>query len=250
MEFIEKQLLRKSERGLDPKRDIPLEIIKKFKDIISASPTSINAQNASAIFIQNKKMIAKIADWNWNQTHICNAPLIILFLGDMQRIKYAFEKNGMPDWELDDSNFSELLLVGAVDATIKSQAIVDAALSLDLGSCYIGGIRTFSDKLIQELNLPEFVIPIVALTVGYIQEEEGIKPKLNVVFDEKYDMHQMKNEVDKYDNVMNKYYKTRTINSKDINWSQNTSFSYRAFFNKNYYAAQDKLIKRKYKTKK
>ncbi|CAM9152455.1 nitroreductase family protein [Mycoplasma marinum] len=245
--FIEKQLNRRSERNLNKEKIISKEDVQLFKDVVSSAPTSKNGQGATAIFIQDKDMIAKIAKWNWNQVHITQAQLVVLFVGDMNRVKYIFEKNGNPEWELNEGNFHELLLIGAVDATIKGQALTDAALSKGMGSCYIGGVRTFPEKLIEELELPPFVIPIVGLTVGYPDTQEEIKPKLNTVYDEKYNNEQMKEEVDAYDEVMSKYFTNRGRNRKDITWSADIAYAYQTFFDKDLYGEQYKLMKRKYK---
>ncbi len=249
MDFIKQQLNRRSERGLNIKKPISPEDIQTLKDVINAAPSSINGQGASAIFIQDREMIEKYSTYNFNQPHVKRAQLIILFVGDMNRVKYAHELQGNKDWELNENNFKELFTVGTVDATIKSQAVVDAALALNLGTCYLGGARIVSDKLIKDLNLPDFVFPIIGLSVGHIDEQEEIKPKLNSVFMEKYDNELMKQEVIDYDKVMKKYYDKRTGNKKDTNWSSETVKTYGYSFSGEMYDEYYKLLDAKFKTK-
>ncbi len=250
MEFLEKQLNRRSERALDANKTISQDIIKKLKAVVNAAPTSINGQGASAIFIQDQEMIDKLSEYNWHQDHIKKAPLFILFVGDMNRLKYAYEQQGNKGWELDDSSFPELLNIGTVDATIKAQAIVDAALSLGMGSCYIGGMRPVADKLIKDLNLPNGVFPVVGLTVGYIDNQEEVKPKMNVVFDETYNNSEMQKEVESYDVIMGKYYDKRSSNKKDTKWSSTTTKTYNYSFSGPMYNEYYKLLKTKFNTKK
>ncbi|TCG11395.1 nitroreductase family protein [Mycoplasma todarodis] len=250
MDFLEKQLNRRAERGMDINKPISAEDIQKLKDAINSGATSINGQGASAIFIQDKEMIDKVAKYNWNQEHIRKASLFVLFVGDMNRLKYAYERQGKKDWELNDANFSELYAVGTIDATIKAQAVVDAALALNMGSCYIGGMRAASDKLIKDLNLPSNVFPVVGLTIGHIDKQEEVKPKMNVVFDEKYDDQEMKKEADRYDEVMKDYYDKRSSNKKEANWSSETIATYNYAFSSPMYDEYYKLLKSKFNTKK
>ncbi len=107
--------------------------------------------------------------------------------------------------------------MGLVDATIKAQAIVDAALDMGFGTCYIGGVRTFQEKIIKELNLPEQVIPVLGLTIGHIKSQEDIKPKMDTTFDNEYSLKSMKDKVDLFDDVMSEYYKKRKTNQKISN---------------------------------
>ncbi len=250
MGFLEKQLNRRAERNLDVNKSISPEDIQKLKDAVNAGPTSINGQGASAIFIQDKEMIDRLATYNWNQEHIRRASLFILFVGDMNRLKYAYERQGQKGWELNDANFNELFSIGTVDATIKAQSVVDAALALDMGTCYIGGMRPVSDKLIQDLNLPDGVFPVIGLTVGHIKSQEEVKPKLDVVFEEKYDDDLMKEKADKYDEVMKTYYDKRSSNKKEANWSSETISTYNYAFSSPLYNEYYKLIESKFKTKK
>ncbi len=250
MNFLEKQLNRRAERNLDINKPISPEDIQKLKDATNAGPTSINGQGASAIFIQDKEMIDRLATYNWNQEHIRKASLFILFVGDMNRLKYAYERQGNKNWELNDANFNELFTIGTVDATIKAQSVVDAALDLGMGSCYIGGMRPVSDKLIKDLNLPNGVFPVIGLTVGHIESQQEIKPKLDVVFEEKYDNSKMKKDADKYDEVMKAYYDKRSSNKKEANWSSETIKTYDYAFSSSMYDEYYKLLKSKFNTKK
>jgi nitroreductase len=80
-----KILDRTSCRNYLPK-SIPAKIIRQFKNIINSSPTAINAQPFSAIFITNKKMINELIKFNFNQTFITQTPLVVLFLADLNRV--------------------------------------------------------------------------------------------------------------------------------------------------------------------
>ena len=92
------------------------------------------------------------------------------------------------------------------------------------------------------LNLPKFSFPIVGLTIGYENEKVGIKPKVNKVYDNKYDLSLVKKEVDEYDIVMENYFRNRDKNSKmDDTYSKTTAKTYDIF--PKYYKDLIKILK-------
>ncbi|MCP4336823.1 MAG: hypothetical protein GY679_03175 [Mycoplasma sp.] len=245
--MIKKQLNRRSERHLTGET-LTKEQLETLKLVSNSSASSNNAQGASVIFITDKSLKDKFYEWNWYQKHIKNSSVFILFLIDFQRTRYAFEKSNMTFDFDDDSAFDELLKVGLVDATIKAQLLVDASLDMGLGTCYIGGVRSYQEKIIKELNLPEQVMPVLGLTIGKIERQEKVKPKMDTVFENNYSLKEMKQKVDEFDKIMLQYYKDRSSNKKDINWSLNVANVYSSFFEKgDYFKTQKELMKKKYK---
>jgi nitroreductase len=69
--------------------DKPIEVekINKLKEIINSSPTALNLQDFSCIFVTDKQTRDKIAIYAGNQRHISEAPLFIAFYGDHNRLK-------------------------------------------------------------------------------------------------------------------------------------------------------------------
>jgi nitroreductase len=64
------------------KRKIEVAKINKLKQIVNASPSAINAQPFSAIFITNEKTKQELLKFNFNQSHVVQAPLIVIFCAD------------------------------------------------------------------------------------------------------------------------------------------------------------------------
>ena len=65
---------------------------------------------------------------------------------------------------------------------------MNAAISLGLGTCYLGVIRTNADKVIDLLNIKGKCIPVIAVAIGYTDKPTIKTPKHNKVYDEKYDI--------------------------------------------------------------
>lgn len=195
--MIKDQLNRTSVRSYLPKK-IEKSKINILKKVINASPTAKNFQCFSAIFITNKITKQKLSKINWNQKHIIDAPLIILFCADNNRIDMCTNKT---------THTSEEYVWSVIDATIAATNAVNAAIELGLGTCYLGGIRFQADAIAKTLNLKGSITPVLGLCVGYPNKIASKRPKINKCYDEKYFLTKVKQEMKVYDNLMLNYYK-------------------------------------------
>ncbi|MGL4952081.1 MAG: nitroreductase family protein [Mycoplasma sp.] len=222
--MLEKMLHRTSVRDYTDEK-INENILNNFKNIINAAPTSINGHQFSTIFIQNKEIKKNIAENNWNQKHIEDAPLFVLFMADLN----AVEKCQIESKIKTDNSTKDLgaLTMGTIDATIAATMLHDYAISIGLGCCFIGGVRIFTDKLISMLNIKGTCIPVLGLTIGYVKKENTIKPKLDKTFNEVYDLELFNSRVSSYDETMKNYYYER--DGVDNNFYLNTAKTYRYF---------------------
>ena len=121
----------------------------------------------------------------------------------------------------------EALLVATIDTAIAAEDMAVAAESLDLGICYIGGIRNDIARVAELLGLPAYTVPLFGLTVGIPKTKNQVKPRLpqvNQVAQNQYDVHQATNLV-QYDQQMQNYYANRGTNQQQTDWStKNTAF--------------------------
>lgn len=139
-----------------------------------------------------------------------DAAAMIVFVTDLNRSKAALGEDGFEN--LSAEMKQELLMVGAVDATIAATTATAYLLDKNIGSCFIGGVRTYPKQLQKLLNLDENIVPVVGLTLGYVEKQNDTRPKLNKVFIEKYDKTKMLEEVKTYDEIMLKDYEKRDQN--------------------------------------
>jgi hypothetical protein len=65
------------------------------------------------------------------------------------------------------------------DACIASQNVVNAAESLNLGTCYLGSILNDIPKLITLFKLPPLTFPVVGLMVGIPDQDPAQKPRMD-----------------------------------------------------------------------
>ncbi len=237
--LIDLMLTRTSVRSFEDK-PIEVEKLNKLKQVINAAPTSINGHHFSAIIITDNETKEFIAKNNLNQEWIKTAPLLVVFMADINRIKIA--QSDMNNMELPIVDSPNMLISGAVDCTIAATNLFDAALSLGLGGCYLGGVRGNIVPIAKKLKLEGRCTPILAVALGYPLKINDIKPKLNKVYENEYSLNLVKQEIKDYNVVMEDYYKERetlTLRGKQIkhgplNWSINTVLTYSLYVRPDY----------------
>lgn len=126
--------------------------------------TAGSIQPYAFIVIDEPKLLKKIS--------YIDGPLAIVVAVDQYRIKRYYELNNAPFYNDQAIN----LMISYWDATIALQNVVVAAESLGLGTVYIGMI--LSMNLQETLGVPEYVFPAGVITLGYPDEEPGLRPRL------------------------------------------------------------------------
>ncbi|MBS7772295.1 nitroreductase NfsA, partial [Klebsiella pneumoniae] len=80
-----------------------------------------------------------------------------------------------PDAQL---GLAEQLLLGVVDTAMMAQNALIAAESLGLGGVYIGGLRNNIEAVTKLLKLPQHVLPLFGLCLGWPADNPDLKPRL------------------------------------------------------------------------
>lgn len=159
MELLKKHRSIRSYKDLD----IPMDILNEILECgIRASNTG-NMQLYSVIVTKELENKNLLAPFHFNQPMIKNAPVILTICFDINRFyKWCFINNAVTD-------FKNLLwlLNGTIDASILIQNICIAAENQGLGICYLGTTLYNASEISAILNLPDGVIPITALSLGY-----------------------------------------------------------------------------------
>ncbi|MFX1499820.1 MAG: nitroreductase family protein [Promethearchaeota archaeon] len=140
------------------------------------APTAGNMMFYSIIEVQDQTKKKKLVTTCDNQPHIATAPLILLFLADMQRWYDFYALSGVKElcikenFEYRTPDESDLLLA-CCDALIAAQNAVIAAESLGIGSCYIGDIIENIEIHREMFSLPKWVFPIILVCFGYPKQD-------------------------------------------------------------------------------
>lgn len=140
------------------------------------APTAGNMMFYSIIEVQNQKMKDKLVTTCDNQPHIAKAPLVLIFLADMQRWYDYYVASGIPELCVEKNlvyrtpDESDLLLA-CCDAIIAAQNAVIVAESMGIGSCYIGDIIENIETHREMFNLTKWVFPIIMVCFGYPKQD-------------------------------------------------------------------------------
>jgi len=162
-------------RAYDPKALTQEEIDMIIHGAMRA-PTACNMMFYSILEVQNQKMKDKLVKTCDNQPHIAKAPLVLIFLADMQRWYDYYRSSGVPELCAQKNlvyrtpEESDLLLA-CCDALIAAQNAVITAESMGIGSCYIADIIEHIEIHREMFNLPKWVFPIAMLCFGYPKQD-------------------------------------------------------------------------------
>ncbi len=148
------------------------------------APTAGNLMLYSILKVTDQKLKEKLAISCDNQPHIAKAPLVLIFLADMQRWWNYFElcdvqkKCNEMHVNFEKPQESDLLLA-CCDALIAAQNAVIAAEALGIGSCYIGDIMENYETHQELLKLPRWVFPITLICFGHPKGDKDKIPLTN-----------------------------------------------------------------------
>ncbi|HCJ58413.1 nitroreductase family protein [Lutispora sp.] len=145
-------------------KEIPEEIMDKLLDAACKSPSSGGFQTYSIIKVTEKEKKKQLVQLSRNQRFIEKAPVNLVFCIDFRRVKRIIEVEPSPCIETDTfMNF----WMGIIDAAISAQTLCLAAEAYGLKTVYIGNIINTVDEVAKLLNIPQYVCPVIMVTIGY-----------------------------------------------------------------------------------
>ncbi|MDW6003166.1 oxygen-insensitive NADPH nitroreductase [Vibrio mangrovi] len=180
---------------------------------IAASSSSL-LQAVSVIRITDQDKRATLAQLAGNQPYVASAAEFLVFCIDYQR-HAALNPEVKPD-------YTELTLIGAIDAGIMAQNCLLAAESMGLGGVYIGGLRNSPKEVDELLALPRYTAVLFGLCLGYPDQDPQLKPRLSpkVIVHENSYQPLDQTLITEYDQTMQTYYQHRSTNTKQQGWSE------------------------------
>jgi hypothetical protein len=196
--------------------------METLKDLLhsaqhAASSNFVQAYSVIAITDPSKK--TEIGILSRNEPQINSASVLLLFCADMKRVEYACQKRGVDIQQQTTENF----IVAVVDTALFAQNFVIAAESAGYGICFIGGVRNNPEEISKVVGLPDKTFPLFGMTIGIPDEQQLVKPRLQVeaiLHENHYDEDKYEEILDEYDRILSNYYQKRLTNNKDTDWSK------------------------------
>ncbi|GGL12547.1 NADPH-dependent oxidoreductase [Deinococcus radiotolerans] len=155
----------------------PLPLPDDHLDVIlhaaQRAPTDATAQLYSLIRLTRPDVRARVADLSTN-AHIATASEAFVVCADVRRVGRVLEVAGKQPghWPAIAVHF------GIGDAVMAGTNLLTAAEMLGYQGCWIGGVLNGLDGIIDELKLPQGVLPFAALTIGRPAEHAPYRPRV------------------------------------------------------------------------
>ncbi|MBR1769505.1 MAG: nitroreductase family protein [Bacteroidales bacterium] len=144
-----------------------------------------NMQLYSIIVTQSEEGKKRLAPLHFNQPMVEDCAVVLTVCVDVNRFNKWCEINSA---QKSLNNFL-FLNVATIDAAVCTQAMAQAAEEKGLGICYLGTVNYMVEPISEALNLPDGVIPVTCLTIGYPKETPPVTERLplsSVVHYEEY----------------------------------------------------------------
>lgn len=208
---IDTLLAHRSIRQFTPQAISP-QICEQLLDVARQASSSNHLQCISIIRITDATLREQMMAYAGDQAHIKQAAEFWVFCVDFHKHQQI-----CPDAQLD---YTEVALIGAVDAGIMAQNVLAGAESLGLGGVFIGGVRNQIEKIGELLKLPKHCFAMLGLCLGYPDKNPSIKPRLpqtSLCFENHYNPDSQQ-QLAQYNQQMADYYQQR---GKATDWYSN-----------------------------
>lgn len=144
-------------------QDIPETLLNELLTVAMQASNTGNMQLYSVVVTRDAEQKQRLAPAHFSQPMITGAPVVLTFCADVNRfVKWASCRKAEAGFD----NF-QTFIAATIDAMLFAQSFCDAAEEQGLGICYLGTTTYNAGPIIEALNLPRLVVPIVTVTVGY-----------------------------------------------------------------------------------
>ena len=150
------------------------KLLDKILEAGTRASTTGNMQLYSVVVTTNADKKEEMAPLHFNQGMVTQAPVLLTVCADINRFNRWCELKDA------DAGYDNLMwFVNAViDAMLFAQNICIAAEANDLGICYLGTTLYNARELVGILELPQGVIPVTAIAMGYPVDNPPLTDRL------------------------------------------------------------------------
>ena len=150
-------------------KPIENDVLQQILKAACNGSTMGGMQLFSIIVTKDKAMMEKMAPFHFNQPIATNAPVILTFCADFHRFdRYCECRNAATDAYRNLQAYQWAV----TDALIAAQNACVAAESFGLGFCWLGTITYNTPQFIEAMQLPEHVVPVACVPMGYPSHPE------------------------------------------------------------------------------
>ncbi len=154
---------------------LPADVLERLVAEAQRAPSDATGQMYSFVRIADPELRRRVAALAGGQAHIVQAAEFFVVCADLYRLTRLLEGNGRRRGSFPATG----LHFATVDAALAAQRLIDAAEALGLGTVPVGGILNGIEALVDLLGLPERVVPLFGLCVGWPGEEPIERPRVS-----------------------------------------------------------------------
>jgi len=152
------------------------ELVRLLAACALSAPSKSYLQQADIVDVRDPDRRAAVNRLVPGMPWMADAPALLVFCANGRRFKRLFERRGLP--------FTNDHLDGffnpTVDAAMVMMNFINAAAAAGLVTCPISMIRNDAEQLAAILELPERVIPVAGLCLGYPAQQRSVNPRLSL----------------------------------------------------------------------
>jgi nitroreductase len=183
-------------------REVTPELLRLLCACALSAPSKSDLQQADILVVRDRAKIKAIGALLPEMPWVCDAPVFLVFLANGRRLPQIAQMRRKP---FPNDHF-DLLFNATVDAAIVLATFLRAAEAVGLGCCPISVIRDHAATVSGMLDLPDKVIPVAGMCVGWPAERGGITPRLSLettLHEENFTNKDIAAEIDSYDRRRN-----------------------------------------------
>jgi len=155
-------------------REVSEELLNRLMNEAARTQTMGNLQLYSVVVTRSQKMKQQLAPAHFNQPMVTLAPVVLTICADFNRTsQWARCRKAEPGYD----NFLSFQNA-AIDALLYTQTLCCLMEEEGLGYCYLGTTVYMPQMIIDTLHLPQLVMPVATLTVGWPAEEPPLSDRL------------------------------------------------------------------------
>ena len=150
------------------------ELLNRLLTEASRTQTMGNLQLYSVVVTRSDEIKRQLAPAHFNQPMVTQAPVVLTICADFNRTSvWARNRKAIPGYD----NFLSFVNA-AIDTLLYTQTLCNLMDEEGLGYCYLGTTVYMPQQIIDTLQLPQLVMPIATLTVGWPAEEPPLSDRL------------------------------------------------------------------------
>jgi FMN reductase [NAD(P)H] len=179
-------------------RDVTPDLLRLLCACALSAPSKSDLQQGDILVIRDRAKRDAIASLLPEMPWVSDAPVFLVFLANGRRLPEISHMRGKPF----PNDHLDLFFNATVDAAIVMTTFLHAAEAAGLGCCPISVIRDHARVISDMLELPDKVIPVAGMCVGWPAEEGGVTPRLPLdvtVHEERFTESDLAGEIDAYD---------------------------------------------------